>query len=130
MSYQPPNPTPVPQWSPPPQWQQPPQTYPVQAPLVVPAVIEPKDKTTSVLLAVFLGAWTWVYTYKTDAAFFWINLVLSILTGGFWVIVAWPWAIICAATRPQAWYANFPYGNAYRMVPLQQYQPPELPEVR
>ncbi len=31
-----------------------------------------KTKTTAVLLAVFLSAWTWVYTYSVNAKKFWI----------------------------------------------------------
>jgi RNA polymerase subunit RPABC4/transcription elongation factor Spt4 len=38
-----------------------------------------KSKTTAVLMAVFLGAWTWVYTWKVNAKKFWIGL-------GLWVI--------------------------------------------
>lgn len=73
----------------------------------------PKSKTTAVLLAVFFGFWTWVYTYQRDAALFWINLVASVVTMGLWgIFVAWPWAIICAATRPSdTFYSNFPYGR-------------------
>ena len=46
-----------------------------------------KSKTAAVLLAVFLGWWTWLYTYKKDAWKFWAALVVSsgsILT--FWII--------------------------------------------
>jgi len=38
-----------------------------------------KSKTTAVLLAVFLSAWTWVYTWKVNAKKFWIAL-------GLWVV--------------------------------------------
>jgi hypothetical protein len=38
-----------------------------------------KSKTTAVLLAVFLSAWTWVYTWKANAKKFWIAL-------GLWVV--------------------------------------------
>ncbi len=70
-----------------------------------------KSKTTAVLLAVFLGFWTWVYTYtQVDSWKFWLNLVLSVLTLGIWGIVAWIWAIIDASVRPSAWYENFPNG--------------------
>ena len=74
----------------------------------------PKDKTAAVLLAVFLGIWTWVYTYKRDAWKFWLNLglmiPLTLLTLGFWVIVPWIWAIIDVAVKPSEWYQNFPNG--------------------
>lgn len=31
----------------------------------------PKDKTVTVLLAVFLAFWTWLYIYKMDGWKFW-----------------------------------------------------------
>lgn len=71
----------------------------------------PRSKTTAVLLAVFLGFWTWLYTYRRDAALFWINLVLAIVTVGAWNLVSWPWAIICAAIRDETFYGNYPYGR-------------------
>ena len=37
----------------------------------------PKSKTTAVLLAVFLGCWTWLYTYKKNTWKFWLGLVLG-----------------------------------------------------
>lgn len=78
----------------------------------------PKSKTTAVLLAVFLTFWTWVYTYKTDAWKFWMNLALSVLTLGFWgVLVSWPWAIIDAARRSDDWYRKFPNGDALQNQP-------------
>ena len=38
-----------------------------------------KNKTISILLAVFLTYWTWLYTYKRDAWKFWLGLILSSL---------------------------------------------------
>ncbi len=70
-----------------------------------------KSKTTAILLAVFLGFWTWVYTYKVDAWKFWLNLVLTVLTIGFWGLVAWVWAIIDTAIRSEAWFEGFPNGD-------------------
>jgi len=70
-------------------------------------VSEPKDKTSAVLLAVFLGFWTWCYTYRRDAWKFWLNLGLTVITLGYWGIVAWIWAIIDAARRPREFYVNF-----------------------
>lgn len=66
-----------------------------------------KDKTVAILLAVFLGFWTWLYTYKVDAWKFWLNLGLSIVTLGFYSIAAWIWAIIDTATRPDDFYNKF-----------------------
>lgn len=37
-----------------------------------------KSKTVSILLAVFLSFWTWLYTYKRDKSKFWIGLGVSI----------------------------------------------------
>ena len=70
-----------------------------------------KSKTTAILLAVFLTFWTWLYTYKVDSWKFWLNLVLSVLTVGFWLFVAWVWAIIDTAIRSDEWYATFPNGD-------------------
>jgi hypothetical protein len=39
----------------------------------------PKNKTGSILLAVFLGFWTWLYTYKKDGWKFWLSLSLTAL---------------------------------------------------
>lgn len=72
---------------------------------------QPKDKTVAVLLAVFLGFWTWVYTYKRDAWKFWLNLGLGVVTFGLWTLfVSYPWAIIDAAVRPASYYQNYPNG--------------------
>ena len=38
-----------------------------------------KSKTTAVLLAVFLSAWTWVYTYRVNAKKFWIAFALWVV---------------------------------------------------
>ena len=37
-----------------------------------------KNKTTAVLLAVFLSIWTWLYTYKKSTWKFWVGLVIWI----------------------------------------------------
>ena len=71
---------------------------------------ETKTKTTSVVLAVFLGFWTWLYTYKKDSWKFWVNMPLTILTIGIWGIVSWPWAVIDVAVRPSQWYEEYPNG--------------------
>ena len=39
-----------------------------------------KSKTTAVLLAVFLGYWSWLYTFKVDKAKFFIGLGLQVIT--------------------------------------------------
>ena len=39
-----------------------------------PVVPVGKSKTTAVLLAVFLGIWSWLYTYKVNRGKFWFTL--------------------------------------------------------
>jgi hypothetical protein len=80
-----------------------------------------KSKTVAVLLAVFLGFFTWLYTYRTDSWKFWLalgvfiaNFVLIIITLGIWVLVSWAvavglwvWAIIDVAMKPNEWYERY-----------------------
>jgi hypothetical protein len=54
-----------------------------------------KSKTTAVLLAVFLSYWTWLYSYKKDAAKFYVGLGLSfILVLGNILFLASIWSLI------------------------------------
>jgi uncharacterized membrane protein YvbJ len=39
-----------------------------------------KSKTTAVVLAVFLGPWSWLYTYKLNAYKFWLTMSFQTLT--------------------------------------------------
>jgi predicted RNA-binding Zn-ribbon protein involved in translation (DUF1610 family) len=79
-----------------------------------------KSKATSVLLAVFLGWWTWLYTYKKDAWKFWIGLCVVIVGGillligspSFYLIIGigsllWIWAVVDTATKSDEWYKSF-----------------------
>jgi hypothetical protein len=80
-----------------------------------------KSKTTSVLLAVFLTFWTWLYTYRRDAWKFWVGLVLAILTVIFavasfglslsfsWIfgLGVWIWAIADTASKKDEWYRSY-----------------------
>lgn len=76
----------------------------------------PKDKTVAILLAVFLAPWNWCYTYRRDAAKFWVGLSMMILGAlllvvviGFFLIVAvWLWAVIDAASKSENFYRQFP----------------------
>jgi hypothetical protein len=94
-------------------------------PLVATAVIcpqcgtaagSPKSKTTAILLAVFLGFWTWVYTYKTDKVKFWVGLASCLLivvpvVGLIWVFLGIRiWAIIDVCVKPDGYYQQFPNG--------------------
>jgi hypothetical protein len=112
--FPPPPPPPQPHYQPPPAQYapyQPPQHPVVYAqPVTVFRPPNPKDKTPAVLLAVFLGFWTWCYTYQRDNWKFWLNLGLTVITLGFWGIVAWIWAIIDVCVKPQQWYEQFPNG--------------------
>lgn len=75
-----------------------------------------KSKTTAILLAVFLGCWAWLYTYKFDSAKFWIAFGVGFMLF-FLNFVVWGigflglgfavWAIIDAATRTDQWYATY-----------------------
>ena len=83
-----------------------------------------KSKTASVLLAVFLGFFTWLYTYRADGWKFWVGsavFVITIISAvaeeslPLWVtsliFVAGPcvgiWAIVDAAVKPGEWYRNY-----------------------
>jgi riboflavin transporter FmnP len=82
------------------------------------ALGSPHSKGAAVLLAVFLSFWTWVYTYKRDAAKFWVGLVLAVVGAllsvviiGFFVILGvWVWAIIDTAVKSEVWYQQYPNG--------------------
>jgi len=80
------------------------------------AASERKDKTASILLAVFLAFWTWLYTYKKDGWKFWLGLALTLTIFNpiwTWIIFCtpnmaiWVWAIVDAATKPREWYENY-----------------------
>jgi len=88
---------------------------------VASATIQGKDKTVSILLAVFLGFWTWLYTYKKDAWKFWVGLslaiiiiVLAIATFGIsafftWIIGLgiWIWSIVDVCIKKSNWYTSY-----------------------
>jgi len=80
-----------------------------------------KSKTASVLLAVFLAFWTWLYTYKKDGWKFWVglgislvNVILVVATFGLWGVVSWIfslgiwiWAIVDVAVKSSEWYQSY-----------------------
>lgn len=82
----------------------------------------PKDRTTAVLLAIFLGFITWMYTYERDAWKFWTALAITVADGflsaitlGLWLFVAipvgigiWIWGIIDVAVKSPRFYDLFP----------------------
>ena len=126
--YSPPDPYRQPQYpqypqaSNPPYVQQPvyqPPQYMQQAYGAAPAYVERKDRTAAILLAIFLGGWTWIYTYKRDSWKFWLVLVLNLTLFNplwTWLLLFLPnfglhlWAIIDVAVRPQHFYDNYPNG--------------------
>jgi len=72
-----------------------------------PSISPRKTKSTAVLLAIFFGFWTWLYTYKVDYVLFWINLVMTLCTFGLWVFVAGIWAIIHTCGRPSKFFDDY-----------------------
>jgi hypothetical protein len=78
------------------------QTYAAGIPL-----IRRKSKTTAVLLAIFLGFWTWLYLYKKSVVKFWVNLSLTVVTCGLWYTIAWIWAIVDTIRRSMKWYDSY-----------------------
>jgi hypothetical protein len=81
----------------------------------------PKSKVASILLAVFLSFWTWLYTYKRDGWKFWVGvglwifyIILAIATLGaamvfLWIIFlgVWIWAIVDTAIKNDDWYRYY-----------------------
>ena len=76
-----------------------------------------KSKTTAVLLAVFLGGWTWLYTYQKDSWKFWLGIVLSLIVFNplwSWLLLfipnvaIWIWAIIDVSIKSNEFYLNYP----------------------
>ena len=66
-----------------------------------------KSKLTAVLLAVFFGHWTWVYTYRDDGWKLWISLVFVITTLGLGIIPVWIAAIIDTLRKPKEYYIHY-----------------------
>ena len=50
-----------------------------------------KSKVASILLAVFLGFWTWLYTYKKDGWKFWVGLGFGLIGGILLVVLVGLW---------------------------------------
>ena len=80
-----------------------------------------KSKATSVLLAVFLSFWTWLYTYRLDNWKFWTAfalwvfqmIVAAALTGtASWyprllIPAIWIWAIVDVSVKNETWYSEY-----------------------
>ena len=70
-----------------------------------------KSKTTAVLLAIFLGIFSWLYTYKYDAWKFWVALIINIFL--FWTLIVpciiFFWVIIDVCIKGDDFYEGY-YG--------------------
>jgi hypothetical protein len=79
--------------------------------------IPDKSKTIAVLLAVFLGYWTWLYTSKFDLWKFWIGIGLTILGvitycislffGLIFTLGVYIWTIVDTTTKSDNFYNNY-----------------------
>ncbi len=82
-----------------------------------------RTKTTAILLSVFFGIFSWLYTYTINKARFWIclifyfvvliNVLMIDLPGVIWVLYiysfgVWLWARINNAVKPEEFFANYP----------------------
>jgi hypothetical protein len=67
----------------------------------------PKNKVVAILLAVFLGFWTWLYTYRADGGKFWLGLIVTVVTIGIAGLVFWIWSIIDTVSKSDEWYATY-----------------------
>lgn len=66
-----------------------------------------KKKSTAVLLAIFVGIFSWCYTWKKDQWKFWVNLVLIPCTLGMWAIVASIWVIIDQSCKSKEFFEDY-----------------------
>jgi hypothetical protein len=87
-----------------------------------------KSKTTGLLISIFFGPWTWLYTYSKDWWKFWVGILAGYgfiiarsLTNNdtfmaLWVLsilIIWIISIVNTSRRNQAWYELF-YNNRAR----------------
>ncbi|MCX8529899.1 MAG: zinc ribbon domain-containing protein [Rhodoluna sp.] len=80
----------------------------------------PKNKTTAVVLAVFLHWWSWLYTFKLNKAKFFIGLGVSVLVGIIQI------STFVAASRTSSYYSACIDDYLYGSVTLDEcvaYQP-------
>jgi hypothetical protein len=68
-----------------------------------------KDKAISIILAIFLGFFTFIYTWKEDKAKFWWCLALEVLL--FWTLVVplgvWLYTLYVTISRDSNWYSKY-----------------------
>ena len=66
------------------------------------------SRAVAILLAVFFGPFTWLYTYDEDKTKFWLGLIGS--TVG-WILIlppfiVWIWSIVDQATKSSDYFEN------------------------
>jgi hypothetical protein len=107
----------------------------VQSQPLIPPVYNatPKSKTTAVVLAFFLGIWSYLYTYKRDANAFWVSffippvLAMFLLATSLGRIQGWQTLLVLGAAaflaltaivkqnnRTDEWFATYPHNNSPR----------------
>lgn len=68
-----------------------------------------KSKTNGVLLAIFFGPLSWIYTYKYDAVKFWIGLLCGVVL--CWTLVVplliWLIAVLDMAFKDDRLYTDY-----------------------
>lgn len=64
------------------------------------SAVQGKQKVVAVVLAVFLGFWTYLYTYREDSVKFWLSISAWF---GSWIILFWT-AAIAAESNSLAFY--------------------------
>jgi len=70
--------------------------------------IKSKSKNVAVVLAAFLGFWSWLYVFEQENRWkFWLNLCLTVVTLGIWGLGAWIWAIIDMSRKPISYFENY-----------------------
>lgn len=66
-----------------------------------------RSKPVAVVLAVFFGFLSWIYTWEKNNNKFWICLAITAITLGYGSIICWLWAIIDNASKPDEFYSNY-----------------------
>lgn len=77
----------------------------------------PRSKTAAVVLAVFFGYFSWIYTWEKNYKKFWMNLAISVVTLGYGSIIGWIWAIIDNASKPDEFYTDYNKPEHIQSVP-------------
>ena len=89
--------------------------------------VEPKSKIAAIVLAIFFGFWSYLYTYSYDSAKFWLIIIMNIIaipitlyfilkgsSSAFiflWIFIgvfSYTWPILNHLLRPASVYKNYP----------------------